>query len=183
MARVVRRLKGRFKRETECKYDCNVYRAFSRMFCALPLAGLVQKQIFVVHGGLSHEPFTLEEVQKIDRFVDSPEKCLMANLLWSDAINQNGLKVGRGESSVQFGPNIAEEFLNTNKLQYLVRSHEKKQEGYELHPGGRLITIFSAPNYSGENSNKGAVLNIRDAPLLKLEPMQFAAAVLLSRHL
>jgi serine/threonine-protein phosphatase 5 len=177
MAWVILKAKGRFKRETESKYDCDVYRAFSRLFCALPLAGLVQKQIFVVHGGLSHDPFTLEDVLKIDRFVDSPEKCLMANLLWSDVINEKGLKIGRGESSIQFGPDIAEEFLRLNNLTYLVRSHEKKDKGYELHPGGKLITVFSAPNYCDEDQNEGAVLNIPYALILKPEVFQFSAAV------
>ncbi len=163
--------------EVNAKYDKDVYRAFSRMFCALPLAALLNKQVFVVHGGLSHEDFTLDDVRKIDRFVDSPERCLMANLLWSDVINYNGLKVGRGDSSVEFGPDIAEKFLKQNGLNYMIRSHEKKEAGFEIHPGGKLITVFSAPNYCDEDANKGAIIKFKDEPEVKPVAVQFTAVV------
>jgi serine/threonine-protein phosphatase 5 len=29
----------------------------------------------------------------------------------------------------------------------LVRSHEVKPEGFEYQKGGRVVTVFSAPNY------------------------------------
>ena len=31
--------------------------------------------------------------------------------------------------------------------EYVVRSHEVKDEGYEVHHNGKCITVFSAPNY------------------------------------
>jgi len=39
---------------------------------------------------------------------------------------------------LQFGPDVTERFLKFNNLEYVVRSHEVKQEGYELaHNGNR----------------------------------------------
>ena len=37
----------------------------------------------------------------------------------------------------------------------LQRSHEVKDEGYEIEPGGRVVTVFSAPNYCDQFGNKG----------------------------
>jgi hypothetical protein len=38
-------------------------------------------------------------------------------------------------------------WLEENNLKLLVRSHEMKDEGYEVTHNGKCITIFSAPNY------------------------------------
>ena len=40
----------------------------------------------------------------------------------------------------------------------LIRSHEMKEEGYEVEADGRVITIFSAPNYCDQMKNKGAII-------------------------
>ena len=54
-----------------------------------------------------------------------------------------------------FGPDITENFLRTNSLQRVVRSHEVKDEGYVVEHNGKCITIFSAPNYCDQMGNKG----------------------------
>jgi len=38
-------------------------------------------------------------------------------------------------------------FLNKNDLKLVIRSHEVKDQGYEIQHGNNLITVFSAPNY------------------------------------
>ena len=43
-------------------------------------------------------------------------------------------------------------------LELLVRSHEMKEEGYEIEADGRVITVFSAPNYCDQMNNKGAYI-------------------------
>lgn len=59
--------------------------------------------------------------------------------------------MGRGPSKrgmgVYFGSDVTESFLKDNSLSLVVRSHEVKDEGYSWHHKGKLITIFSAPNY------------------------------------
>lgn len=49
--------------------------------------------------------------------------------------------------SCQFGPDVTERFLEQNKLDFIIRSHEVKAEGYEVTHSGKCITVFSAPNY------------------------------------
>ena len=71
----------------------------------------------------------------------------MCELLWSDPQPQLGRSVSKRGVGVQFGPDVTERFLRLNELDYIIRSHEVKQDGYELAHGGKCITVFSAPNY------------------------------------
>lgn len=43
-------------------------------------------------------------------------------------------------------------------VELLVRSHEMKEEGYEIEADGKVITVFSAPNYCDQMGNKGAFI-------------------------
>lgn len=60
---------------------------------------------------------------------------------------QNGRSISKRGVSCQFGPDVTERFLEQNKLDFIVRSHEVKAEGYEVTHSGKCITVFSAPNY------------------------------------
>ena len=69
---------------------------------------------------------------------------------------------------MSFGPDVAKRFLDENKLDLLIRSHEVKMKGYEVEPGGKVITVFSAPNYCDQMGNEGAIIIFKGKS--KLEP-------------
>ena len=124
----------------------------------------------VCHGGLfSQDGVKLEDIKKIDRHREPPESGLMCELLWSDPHPQNGRHPSKRGVGIGFGPDVSHKFLDDNKLSMnklalinslalLVRSHEMKQNGYEEEANGRVITIFSAPNYCDQMGNKGAYI-------------------------
>ena len=64
--------------------------------------------------------------------------------------------------SYDFGPDEVVRFLDRNRLDILVRAHEVVQDGFELYADGRLVTLFSAPNYCGEYDNAGAVMCVSE---------------------
>lgn len=59
----------------------------------------------------------------------------------------------------------------------LVRSHEVKDGGYEVEADGRVITIFSAPNYCDQVGNKGALIKFKGADM-KPNFVQYAHVVI-----
>ena len=139
-----------FEGEVKAKYNENCFDLFLEIFCYLPLAHLIGNKVFVCHGGLFNEPnITLEDIRKTNRFKEPPESGIMCDLLWSDPLpgNQNGIQQSKRGVGIQFGVNITEDFLRRNNLDLVVRSHEVRMEGYSVEHNGKLITIFSAPNY------------------------------------
>ena len=161
-----------FKNEVVDKYgkDERMYECFTEFFKSLPLGHILNKQVLVVHGGLfSKDGVTIEEIKKIDRFKEIPESGLMSELLWSDPCKENGRQPSKRGVGMSFGPDVAKKFLEENNLNLLVRSHEVKMEGYEVEADGKVITIFSAPNYCDQMGNKGAIIKFTGAE--KLEPV------------
>jgi len=155
-----------FEGEVLHKFDNKTYELFSDIFCCLPLAYVLGKKVMVCHGGLfSKDGVTLDDLRKINRIMEPPEAGLMTEILWSDPHPQKGRHPSKRGVGVQFGPDVSHAFLNENKLELLVRSHEMKQGGYEVEADGRVITIFSAPNYCDQMANKGAFIRFNGSDM------------------
>jgi serine/threonine-protein phosphatase 5 len=146
-----------FEGEVNHKYDPKTFDLFSDVFNCLPLCYVLNNKVMIVHGGLSSKDgVKLADIKKINRFSEPPEDGLFTEILWSDPHKEKGRHPSKRGVGVQFGPDVAHAFLNDNGLDYLVRSHEMKPNGYEVEADGRVITIFSAPNYCDQMGNKGA---------------------------
>ncbi|KAF2492122.1 serine/threonine protein phosphatase 2B catalytic subunit [Lophium mytilinum] len=161
-----------FKLECKHKYSEAVYEACMESFCALPLAAIMNKQFLCIHGGLSPELHTLEDLKSIDRFREPPTHGLMCDILWADPLEEFGQEKTndffihnhvRG-CSYFFSYPAACAFLEKNNLLSVIRAHEAQDAGYRMYRKTRttgfpsVMTIFSAPNYLDVYNNKAAVL-------------------------
>ncbi|TRM60358.1 Metallo-dependent phosphatase-like protein [Schizophyllum amplum] len=161
-----------FKLECKHKYSERIYDACMDSFCALPLAAVMNKQFLCIHGGLSPELNTLDDLREIDRFREPPTHGLMCDILWSDPVEDFGTeKVTdnflhnhvRG-CSYFFTYQAACQFLERNNLLSIIRAHEAQDAGYRMYRKTKstgfpsVMTIFSAPNYLDVYNNKAAVL-------------------------
>ncbi len=166
-----------FKDECVYKYNLNFYDEVMNSFDQLPLAALINKSFFCVHGGLSPDISTLEEIKVMDRFQEIPREGPMCDLLWSDpfeedavsnpdAVNPDAQGAKHHQEATQwfgyndtrqcsyvYGVEAVKQFLKDNKLTSVIRAHEAQVDGYKMQMVNkasgipRVITIFSAPNY------------------------------------
>lgn len=177
-AKSMNRLYG-FEGEITAKYDARLYNLFCELFCLLPLCHVVNRKIFVVHGGLfSKDNVSLADIAAVDRDREPPEEGLMAEMMWADPVAIRGRHASKRGMGLSFGPDVTEKFLNLNNLQMVVRSHEVKDEGYEVEHGGKLVTVFSAPNYCDQMGNKGALMKLKFPTVggdAQIEYVSFAA--------
>lgn len=164
-----------FEGEVTKKYDEDLYNLFCEAFCLLPLCHVINRKVFVVHGGLfSKDNVTLADIRKVNRVQEPPDEGLMTEMLWSDPQPGTGRIASKRGVGVAFGKDVTENFLKTNDLKLVIRSHEMKEEGYTVEHDGQLITVFSAPNYCDQMGNKGAFIRL-DAKTLTPKFTSFAA--------
>lgn len=139
-----------------------------------PLAHILNDKVFVTHGGLfSKDDVTIEQLNKLDRFREIPADGPMCEMLWADPMAGQGRAKSKRGTGLDFGPDVTKAFLERNKLELVVRSHEVNPEGFvELHDG-KLVTVFSAPNYCDQVGNKGAFLKFKGSDGAKYEVKKF----------
>ncbi|KAJ7836288.1 serine threonine-protein phosphatase PP1 [Mycena olivaceomarginata] len=146
----------------ECKrrHNVKIWRAFIDCFNCFPIAAIIDDKIFAMHGGLSPDLQSMDQIRRIMRPTDIPDTGLLSDLLWSDP---DGAVRGWGENdrgiSFTFGADVVVE------------------DGYEFFAKRHLVTIFSAPNYGGEFDNAGCIMDVNEELLctfLILRPAQKA---------
>ncbi|XP_064986114.1 serine/threonine-protein phosphatase PP1-like [Musa acuminata AAA Group] len=149
----------------ECKrrYNVRLWKVFTDCFNCLPVAALIDEKILCMHGGLSPELKSLDQIRNIARPLNVPDQGLLCDLLWSDPDKDIE---GWGENdrgvSYTFGPDKVAEFLRKHDLDLICRAHQVVEDGYEFFAKRQLVTIFSAPNYCGEFDNAGAMMSVDD---------------------
>lgn len=147
----------------ECKrrYDTRIWKLFTECFNCLPICALIEDKILCMHGGISPDLYSLDQIRSIVRPTEVPDEGLLCDLLWSDP--EPTIR-GWGENdrgvSVTFGKEVLENFLDKQDLDLICRAHQVVEDGYEFFANKRLVTIFSAPNYCGEFDNAGAIMSV-----------------------
>ncbi|KAF5738079.1 serine/threonine-protein phosphatase 7 [Tripterygium wilfordii] len=170
-----------------------VYTAHGGLFRSIPVTplkrakGKKNRRISLNSDTNSFSLGSLEELSKARRTVLDPpwegSNLIPGDVLWSDPSMKPGLSPNKERGiGLLWGPDCTEEFLKKFQLKLIIRSHEGPDarekrpglagmdEGYTIDhvvDSGKLITLFSAPDYpqfqAGKERyrNKGAYIVLR----------------------
>ena len=159
----------------ECKrrYNVKLWKSFTDLFNNLPVAAIIDDKILCMHGGLSPDLKTIQNIQDISRPTDIPDTGLLCDLLWSDP-DKDAVDYDENDRgvSVIFGEKVVMDFNKKNDLDLIIRAHQVVDDGYEFFANRQLITIFSAPNYCGEFDNSAGIMIIDDSLTCSLKVLR-----------
>ncbi|CAJ0569845.1 unnamed protein product, partial [Mesorhabditis spiculigera] len=151
-----------------------LWHSFNNAFAMLPLAAMIGKKILCMHGGISPELHSLEDIRAIKRPLEDPASyptTLAVDLLWADPmIGLSGWVPNHVRGvSCYFGEDRVEAICKQLGLELIVRAHQMMQNGYHFFCNRKLITIFTAPRYFVEKNNKGATLKVDKSGKLSIK--------------
>ena len=140
-----------FYEECQTKYgNASVWKACCQVFDFLALAAIVDGRVLCVHGGLSPEIRTLDQIRVVARAQEIPHEGAFCDLVWSDpedvdtwAVSPRGAGwlFGDKVSSEAWLPDVAHrgvvrltrvQFNHVNGLQLIARAHQLVNEGYKV---------------------------------------------------
>ncbi|OQV24717.1 Serine/threonine-protein phosphatase 6 catalytic subunit [Hypsibius exemplaris] len=150
----------------EClsKYgNANAWKAFCKLFDLMSIAALIDNSVLCVHGGLSPDITTLDQIRTIERNIEIPHKGSFCDLVWSDPDDVDTWASSPRGAGWLFGQKVLKEFMDINKLDLLARAHQLVQEGIKYMFNDQLVTVWSAPNYCYRCGNVAAILQFQTA--------------------
>jgi len=149
-----------------------VWEAVNRSFDRMPLAAVIDQDIFCVHGGIPR-PITqmhdgslgsrVQDILKVPRIagINPPYEHesehyqqVASDCIWSDPASDDqerksvDRESGYGESlrgggAICFGHKAVKDFLEQHNFSYIMRAHEAHADGVAVSKGGKVFTIFS----------------------------------------
>lgn len=151
-------------------------------FDHLPLGAVVDGKVLCIHGGLSPEIKTIDQIRMIDRKKEIPHEGPFSDLMWSDPEDIETWVLSSRGAGWLFGARVTKEFNHINGLDLIARAHQLANKGYDYwFPDKNLVTVWSAPNYCYRCGNVAAILQLdenlnRDFKIFNAVPESSASA-------
>lgn len=168
----------------------NVWEEVNQVFDRLPLAAVIDHDIFCIHGGIPRPVPDFENA--IQAILAVPNviginPCyehetewtirVASDCIWSDPaqedmeeeLDEDGFGPSlRGGDCVCFGMPAIEEFLQTNNLSFIVRAHEAHAHGVSLSKAAKVFTVFSTSKDHGQGKKAMAGCILADCDKIQV---------------
>jgi serine/threonine-protein phosphatase PP1-1 len=92
----------------------------------------VDGEVLCVHGGLSPEIRTVDQIRVVARAQEIPHEGAFCDLVWSDPEDVETWAVSPRGAGWLFGDKVATEFNHVNGLKLIARAHQLVNEGYKV---------------------------------------------------
>ncbi|EGR29832.1 ser thr protein phosphatase family protein, putative [Ichthyophthirius multifiliis] len=151
-----------FHDEVLRKYgNTNPWKYCTDVFDYLPIGAIVEGKVLCIHGGLSPEIKTIDQIRMIDRKMEIPHDGPFCDLMWSDPEDITTWAINTRGAGWLFGSQVTKEFNELNELDLVARAHQLVDAGYQYwFPDKNLVTVWSAPNYCYRCGNIAAILKL-----------------------
>ncbi len=119
-----------------------VYDRIFQMFQHLYISVLVEDRYLMVHGGLSEQIRTIDDLAYAGR--NHPRTEILQDILWSDPSETiEGVYPSPRGAGKLFGKDLTVKVLDAFKVHVLIRGHESCDEGFRIDHDGKVLTLFS----------------------------------------
>ena len=136
---------------------------FTEIFDLLQIAAVIDNKVFCVHGGLSPDINSIDDIKNIHRKQEIPGKGPMIDLLWSDPDNDVEIfSISERGMGYVFGEKDIDKFNHVNNLELIARAHQIVQERYHFLFHDKLVTVWSVPNYCYRAGNVASIMEFDD---------------------
>lgn len=152
--------------------DYNKFNEILAVYNVIPICAIINNLILCLHGGIPEDTDILKKLKglkpkDINNTVSINES--LFQIMWNDPKEtgvSNFSQSFRGPGIFFFGKDAFKNFMESNNLKYLIRAHECFPEGYRWFFDNRLLSIFSAVNYSGPSSNPASYAIIKNNEII-----------------
>jgi serine/threonine-protein phosphatase PP1-1 len=142
-----------FYEECQQKYgNASVWKACCHVFDFLVLAAIVDGEVLCVHGGLSPEIRTIDQIRVVARAQEIPHEGAFCDLVWSDPEDVETWAISPRGAGWLFGDKVATEFNHVNGLKLIARAHQLVNEGYKVCACSHILVCFDRYAANPKNS-------------------------------
>lgn len=175
-----------------------VWEACNAVFDRLPLAAVVDQDIFCVHGGIprpiSNSTTRIQDILTVPKVAginppyeheDDRYQQVASDCIWSDPASEHqevtsvDPQTGYGDSlrgggAICFGNKAVTDFLHQQDYSYIMRAHEAHAEGVAISKGARVFTVFSTSQDHNQGSH--AMAGCMLVSLVEFNTLRFSHA-------
>ncbi|KAL7473701.1 hypothetical protein ACHAXS_014193 [Conticribra weissflogii] len=164
-----------------------LWNAINETFDRMPLAAVIDQDIFCVHGGIprpisdpSADGGRIRDILNVSKVAginppyeheEDEYQQVASDCIWSDPASEEQERTSvdeetgygdslRGGGAICFGHKAVSDFLAQQGFSYIMRAHEAHAEGVAVSKGARVFTVFSTSkdHNQGNNAMAGCIL-------------------------